>query len=69
MITINEWTIIELSNFVINGKVDFKNFYTDRLLLVKNGYAVTDKEIYKLGEPDRVWIETPQAKERLRMFE
>lgn len=68
MLKINDWIIIELSNFVLNGLVTGQNHYSDKLLLIKDGYAVTERSIYKLGNPDKVWIATQQGKERLKEF-
>ena len=68
MKTINDWIIVELSNFVINGTLEFRNHYTDKLILIKDGYAVTEKEIYKLGKVDKIWSATPQAQTYIQMF-
>lgn len=68
MNTIKNWMILELSNFVLNGTLDNMNVYTDELILIKNGYAVTKNNIYKLGNADAVWIETEQASEYLKKF-
>lgn len=65
---INDWIIVELNNFVINGIVDNRNHYTDELILLKDGYAVTQSNIYKLGKIDKIWSQTDDAKKKLEMF-
>lgn len=69
MNTIKEWSVIELNHFVINGKIDDRNMYTDKLLLIKDGYAVTERAIYKLGNPDKIWITTERAFNVLKDFQ
>ena len=68
MKTIENWTIIELSNFVLNGSIGNDNFYTDRLILLKDGYAITNKNIYKLGEPDKTWVKSESATKYINLF-
>lgn len=65
---LNDWIIIELNNFVINGTLENRNHYTDKLLLLKDGYAVTESHIYKLGKIDKIWSTTQQAKDYLVRF-
>jgi hypothetical protein len=66
MRTINNWMIIQLTHLVLNGNVDGFNTYTDKVLLVKDGYAVTQHEVLKLGSPDKVWITTSCANQYIQ---
>ena len=65
---INDWVIIELSNFVLHGVVGHREVYTDELLLMKDGYAVTKSAIYKLGRIDKIWSSTSRADDLIRKF-
>ncbi len=60
--------IIELSDFVITGKINERSIYTDKLLLIKDGWAVTDRGFFKLGNPDKVWITTARAEQLVKEF-
>lgn len=65
MLKLENWMIVDLSVPCIVGEVDHRNGYTRQLLLIKDNYAVTTDEIYLLGQPDKVWIKTQDAQEKL----
>lgn len=65
---IENWTVIQLKDLVINGELNNRNIFTDKVLLVRDGYAVTTHAIYKLGEVDKVWKYTNEASTHLKVL-
>lgn len=64
MITLEKWIIVETTNHFITTD----RYTTDKLLLIKNGYAVTRSSIYKLGSPDNMWQNTSDYNNKLELF-
>lgn len=64
----DNWIIIELTDFVLSGTESNKNIYSDKLMFIQNGYAFTERDTFKLGEPDKVWVTTSKAQQYMRMF-
>lgn len=63
MLTLTNWYVISLAKDVVIGVLP--NGYTistDPILGIKDNYLVTENEIFKLAEPDKIWINTSEAK-------
>lgn len=68
---LNNWSIIELSEYVATGTINYTReaIITDPIMAILEGYLITKQNIYKLGPPCRVWMGTPEAREKLDRFD
>lgn len=69
-LTLDNWSIIELCEYVATGKVEkHRTIITDPIVSIIDGYLVTRDNIYKLGQPCRTWMGTAEAQVKLAMFD
>ncbi len=66
---LEKWVVVQLTNLVVSGQVFDKknvpqgfNYYTGQIYGIKENILVTSEGIYELGLPDKVWIQTNDAK-------
>lgn len=75
--TLKNWTIVDLTQRVISAQIfgsnepfeqQGRNIYTEQVVLIdpELRYVVTNKRIIKLGEVDKAWFETSDAKQKLK---
>lgn len=63
-IKLNKWYLVQLTDLVCIGQTSSGEIVTERVDLVDldNKWLVTKHRIYRLGEMDKVWSGTPEAR-------
>lgn len=65
-IKLNNWFLVQLTHIVAMGYTHTGGLQTKRVDLIKDGYMVCADKIYQLGEVDKVWSATHEAKLLMR---
>lgn len=60
---LENWYIIRLTHDHVIGKLqNGYTIFTHKILGIKDKYLITDNTIYELGQVDKIWINTNEAK-------